>query len=450
MLRSIAISLLLVASASEALAQRAKVQTAWRNLSDYEETLKEGKPELSYLTKANEAIDQALLHEDTKNQTKAHAYKMRITYAIFQYNLSAQSKKLEPTVGDKNERILQAYGNTNLTEFETAVSELNKIKDLDAKYLEIIQKGIADGAGNLDEDELKFAQAAQQMKIESANIASGKYRTQQYGIASDFFFRTAVMNSLLYKTMDTSNFYNACVSASKAKDNKQIIEYNKKMIEAKLSIPYNYESLYQAYSGAGDSAAAFDALKKGRIAFPSDAALLTVETNVFLAAGKQQEALGNLKLAMQREPTNSLYYFIAGNIYDNMANPRDKATNNELPRPANFDELFKNAESNYLRSIELKPTNKEYLYNALYNLGAMYNNYGGTLANMTVPKGPEGIKLQKENETKALEFYNKAIPNLEKALAIKSDDRATMTALRKLYMLVGSKEKAEELGRMIK
>ena len=90
------------------------------------------------------------------------------------------------------------------------------------------------------------------------------------------------------------------------------------------------------------------------------------------------------------------------------------------------------------------------MYNALYNLGAMYNNYGGALANMTVPKGPEGIKLQKENEAKALEFYNKAIPNLEKALAIKSDDRATMTALRKLYMLVGAKEKAEALGRTIR
>lgn len=250
--------------------------------------------------------------------------------------------------------------------------------------------------------------------------------------------------------MDTANFYNACVSAFKGKDTKQIVEYNKKMIEAKLGISYNYESLYQSYIQAGDSSSALDILKKGRVAFPSDASLLTEETNVFLATGKQNEALNNLKIALEREPKNALYYFIAGNIYDNMANPRDKQTNKELPKPSNFEELFKNAETNYLKAIDLNPSNKDYLYNALYNLGAMYNNYGGFLATMAVEKGPEGMKRQKENEAKALNYYNKAIPNLEKALSIKSDDRPTMTALRKLYLLVGQKEKAEELGRKIR
>jgi hypothetical protein len=436
--------------ASQVFAQRAKVQTAWRNLSDYEETLKEGHPDLSYLTKANESIDLALANEDTKSQAKTHAYKMRICYAVFQYNLSAENKRLEATIGDKNERLLAAYGNTSLTEIEKAISELNTIRDLDPKFIETIQKGLADGAGSLDDDELKFALAAQQMKIESANIASGKYRAQQYAPAADFFYRTAVMNSMLYKTIDTSNFYNACVSASKGKEQKQITEYNTKMIDAKLGLPYNYQALYQAYLSVGDSASAKSALTKGRSAFPNDAALLNEETNLFLASNKQQEALSNLKQALQREPNNPLYYFIIGNIYDNLANPRDKSTNKELPRPANFDELFKGAETNYLKAIELKGQNKEYLYNALYNLGAMYNNYGGSIANLPTAKGAEGMKMQKENEAKAMEYYKKAIPYLEQAFAIKSDDRPTMTALRKLYTLVGQKEKAEELGRMIK
>jgi hypothetical protein len=432
-------------------AQRAKVQAAWRNLTDYEETLKEGRPELAYLTKANTSIDLALAHPDTKDQTKAHAYKMRISYAFFQYALNEENKKLEGTIGDKNERILTAYGNTSLDNFEAAISELNKIGDLDSKYIELVQKGLADGAGNLNEDDLKFALAAQQMKIESANIASGKYKAQQYGTAADFFYRTAVMNSVLYKTMDTSNFYNACVSASKAKDAKQIITYNKKMVEAKLSMPYNYDALYQAYLGTGDTTEAAEILKKGRQAFPDDAALLTEETNLFLEKGRQQDALVNLKQAIRREPANALYYFIIGNIYDNMANPRDKTTNKELERPVNFTELFKNAETNYQQAIDLNPSNKDYLYNALYNLGAMYNNYGGSLGNKAATaKGAEGIRQQKENEAQAQEFYKKAIPYLERAMIIKSDDRPTMTALRKLYIMIGQKEKAEELGRKLK
>ena len=76
------------------LAQKGKVQTAWRSLSDYEETLKDGKPNLAYLKTAKEAIDLALANEDTKNSSKAHAYNLRINYAIFQYNLTEEMKKL--------------------------------------------------------------------------------------------------------------------------------------------------------------------------------------------------------------------------------------------------------------------------------------------------------------------------------------------------------------------
>jgi hypothetical protein len=430
--------------------QKSKVQTAWRALSDYEETLKEGRPEVSYLTKAKEAVDAAIANPDTKNSTKAHAYKLRINYALFQSALAEQVKLLEPTMGDKNERVLAAYGKTNLENFETAANELNTIRDLDPKFLETIQTGLANGAGNLEEDELKFALAVQQMKIESANIASGKYKNQNYGEAADYFYKTAVMNSILYKTMDTANFYNACVSASKSKDNNRVVDYNKKMIDARISSPYNYDALQTAALAKGDTVAALDYLKKGRGLYPGDVALLTQETNLFLAMGRQQDALNNLKVSVEKDPSNALYYFIIGNIYDNLANPKDKASGQELPKPANFDELFKNAEINYLKAIALKPKNQEHLYNSYYNLGAMYNNYGGYVANSKSAKGMKDAELQKENEKKATDFYNKAIPNLEQAFAIKSDDRQTMIALRKLYLLTGNTAKAQEMSDRIK
>jgi tetratricopeptide (TPR) repeat protein len=431
-------------------AQKGKVQTAWRGLSDYEESLKEGNPNINYLNKAKEAIDMALAHEDTKNLAKTHAYKMRISYAQFQYDLSQEMKKLEPTVADKNERMLQAYGNTGLTDFEKAIDELNKVKDLDPKFIEIIQDGLANGAASLDDDELKFAMAAQQMKIESSNIASGKYKSKKYEEAADYFFRTGVMNSILYKIKDTADFYNACIAASKSRNSAKVMEYNKKMIDAKISAPYNFESLYNAELEKGDTVAAMESLKKGRQLFPDDAGLLTQETNLFLAKGKHQEALSNLKVAVEKDPKNALYYFIIGNIYDNMANPKDKTTGKELEKPANFQELFSNAERNYLKAIELNPTNKEYLYDSNYNLGAMYNNYGGTLAAVRAGKGAEGLKLQKENDARAQEFYKKAIPYLEKALELKSDDKPTMSALRKLYLLTGNDAKAKDMGDRLK
>ena len=48
-------------------AQKGKVQSAWRALTDFEATVADGKPDLNFLNKAKEAIDIALQNEDTKD-----------------------------------------------------------------------------------------------------------------------------------------------------------------------------------------------------------------------------------------------------------------------------------------------------------------------------------------------------------------------------------------------
>jgi hypothetical protein len=352
-------------------------------------------------------------------------------------------------VQDQNERTLQAYGNIPTAEMDAALSALNNIRDLDPAYLDRVQAGLQKGGGSLDEEEMKFAVAAQQMKLEAANIASGKYRAKNYEEAASYFYRSAVINSVLYKTMDTASFYNACVAAGKSKNTEKILEYNNRMIEAKIATPYNYESIYNAYLLKSDSANAISALQRGRAAFPGDAGLLTQETNLFLASGRHKEALANLKISIEKDPSNALYYFITGNIYDNMANPKDKS-GLEKEKPTDFNELFRNAEVNYLKAIELNPANREYLYNSHYNLGAMYNNYGGYIAGRKPEKITDAVRVQKENEAKAQEFYKKAIPHLEQALSIKPEDRVTMAALRKLYLLTGNEIKAKEMSERIK
>jgi tetratricopeptide (TPR) repeat protein len=179
--------------------------------------------------------------------------------------------------------------------------------------------------------------------------------------------------------------------------------------------------------------------------------LLNSETNMFLARGKQAEALTNLKTSIEKDPKNAVLYLVTGNIYDNMANPKDKATGKDLDKPKEFDEYFKTAETNYLKAIELSAENKDLQYNSLYNLGAMYNNYGGYLQNKKVEgKITDLQKLQKEQDAKSQEFYKKAIPYLEKALGLKPDDKATMVALRKLYLMTGDEVKGKEMNEKIK
>ena len=76
----------------------------------------------------------------------------------------------------------------------------------------------------------------------------------------------------------------------------------------------------------------------------------------------------------------------------------------------------------------------------------MYNNYGGYIA----AKQTKDLKQQKENETKAQVYYQKSIPHLEKALALRRDDRQTMVALRKLYLLTRNDAKAKEMSERLK
>ena len=432
------------------LAQKSKVQTAWRALNDYESSVKDGKPDLAYLTKAKDAIDIALTNEETKNQGKTHAYKSRISYAFFQSELNAELKKLEATTPDKNERAMLAYGNTSLVNFENANEELNKIKDADPKYMEVIKEGMTKGTSQLSEDDIKFVLVASQIKMEAGNIAQGKYKAKKYDEAADYFYKTAYTNMSLTMKKDTSNFYNACVAANKSNLPAKILEYNKKMIDLKIATPYNYESMYTANLRKSDSTAALDILKKGRVAFPNDMSLMNKETDYYLANGKQQEALNNINLSIKNDPNNAVFYLVAGQINDQIANPKDKATFKDLAKPSNFEDVIKTAETNYKKAIELNPANKEVLYNSLYNIGAMYNNYGGYYQSGKGGTISEIAKNQKANEAVAQESFKKAIPYLEQALTIKTDDKPTMSALRKLYLMTGNEAKDKEMNDRIK
>lgn len=430
-------------------AQKPKVQNAWRALNDYEATLKD-KPDFSYLQKAKENIDLALAHEDTKNQAKTHAYNCRILYNIYKYNLTQKQKELEPTMADKNSRIEASYGLTPLTEFEAAASELEKIKELDPKYFDNIMEVMKGGVMPSDDD-LKLSIVAGQIKLEASNIAVGKYKAKKYEESADYFYKSAVMNSLMTGKKDTAGFYNACISAQKAKNPQKMVDYNKKMIDQKIASPYNFQTIYDAKLMLKDTAGALEYLSKGRKTFPNDVYLMNRETETYLQKGQQDKALANLQTAIEKDPTNPQLQLVLGNVYDNLANPKGKSGRDTI-KPVDYDTLVAKAARHYQKAIDLKPANQESYFNALYNLGALYNNYGGTLYNKSMEKSTitDLAKKQKEYEAKSNEYYKKSIPYLEQALAIKTDDKATMSALRKLYYLTGNEVKGKEMSDKLK
>ena len=425
--------------------QKNKVQGAWRALSDYESTLKEN-PEISYLTKAKESIDLAASNEETKNQAKTYVYKLRIYTYLFSENLKAEEKKLAASIADKNERTQTAYGNVSASEFNEASSCLSKIKELDPKMFEKLGKGNSDS-----EEDGKFYMQMMQLQAYQANLATGRYKAKKYEEAADFFESLAISNTFTTGKKDTSNFYNACISAQKSKNQTKIFDYNKKMIDEKIASPYNYQTVYDALIAQKDNAKAQEYLKMGRTEFPNDVYLMNRETEIFLQEGQQDKALGNLQAAIAKEPNNAQLHLVLGNVYDNLANPKGKSGKDTL-KPADYDNLVTKAAEHYQKAVDLKPTNQESYFNALYNLGALYNNYGGTLYTKSMEKATitDLAKNQKAYEAKSSEYYKKAIPYLEQALSIKPDDKPSIAALRKLYYLTGNEAKGKEMSDKLK
>ena len=289
------------------------------------------------------------------------------------------------------------------------------------------------------------------MKIELSNIAVGKYKAKQFDVAADFFYKSASMNLLMTGKKDTTSYYNACICAQKAKNTSKILFYNNEMITNKIATPYNFQAIYEIYVTEKDSVKAMDCLKKGRETFPNDLYLMNKETEVYIQTGKQELAIINLKKAIKKDSTNAVLQFVLGDVYNTIANPKGK-NGQDTTKPATYEELTQSAEEHYLASVNLKPTNKETFFNVLYNLGALHYNHGVVLYSKSMAKSTiiDVIRKQKEYELKSAEYYKKAIPYFEQALAVKADDTTTLAALRKLYYLTGNEAKGNEMNAKLK
>jgi tetratricopeptide (TPR) repeat protein len=410
-------------------AQKSKLNAAWRGLTDYESTLQD-KPDVSYLMKAKEAIDLAVANEETKNNPKAYVYKTKIYYELFKYNLKAEEEKAAATISDKNLKRETAYSNVSTNEVLEAIKSVEFLK-----------------ANSKDQSQFQEVQVTGLSMIDDLNnLAVGRYRSKKYDEAADFFENSFHLSYIVNNgKKDTASLFNASLSAQKAKNYPKVVKLNQRMIDEKMAGANTYQTLYNAKLATQDTTGAIQTLAEGRKSFPNDVSLMNLETDYYLKTGKTEQALENLNKAIEKDPNNPVLHLILGNTYDGMANPKG-ADGKDAPKPANFNDLFAKAEEHYKKAIDLKSDNKEYYFLALFDLGALYNNYGIYLTNKKSNKTiAELAKGQKEMDAKINEMYKKAIPYFEQALTVKAEDISTLQSLRRLYLLTGQEAKAAEI-----
>ena len=400
-----------------AFSQSAKVQTAWRNLQDYETS-----KDVSSLAKAKEAIDLATNYEDTKEKAKTWVYRSKIYYALFKNSLEQEEKKVPATVTDKNERLTKAYGAVSTDNFkETDVASTKALTlDKDKSY------------------QADLAMLGMQMLNDVNNLAVGKYNAGKYKEAMGYFEESYGASKMMGKK-DTSQLTNAIICAQKEKDNEKVKYYDQKAIDEKISAPFNYSSMYDAKLGLKDTAGAVQTLKSGLIAFPNSKELRDRETERLLSIGKYDEAIAGLDQAIADNPKNANLYRARGDAFFSVANPKKTA------KPKNYDELMGKAEESYKKATELDPKNAD----VWGNLGVVYNNWSVEQSLRCDDLIKQATKL-KECEAKTKEMYDKAIPAFEKAIDLNPNDRASMKILEKLYLLTNQPYKAAKVHAMMK
>ncbi len=227
--------------------------------------------------------------------------------------------------------------------------------------------------------------------------------------------------------IDTVIIFNTGLAAYNAQNYDKAIEYYKEAAKYGYNGAKTYNLLANTYQLKGDTIGSLNVLKEGFEKYPQDNGVLTTMIQIYLDQDKKDEAMRYLELAIEQDPTNATYYFAQGTLYEKMGQT-EKAIDS------------------YNKAIDVNDT----YFDAYYNLGALYYNKGVKQIEVAnaVPAS-ENEKYQEELK-KADQWFEKALPFMEKCHELKPEQSLTLESLKNLYYRLKMMDKynaiLEELG----
>lgn len=323
---------------------------------------------------AKQAIDEAAVHQDTKNDVKMWATRAAVYDTIYR---NPEYKKLDNNTEEK---------------FITACLKCLET-DVKKRYEYYCGYAVINAA---------FAAYNKAVEYYSANDPQNAVKFFQYVI--DIFpydkngdlKKNNINEKLITKSIADLYYIN------KEYDNALI--YYDKLIKMNYDDPLIFLYASNISFVLGDTTKGMTYVDEGRKHFATDKNLINQELNIYMAQGKQNVLIDKLNETLATDEENATLLFVRGNVYDNFATAsqkqakqaRDtadiltkKARNEKVPAnktklqnaAKNYnqlaDSLFKNqkqnialAEKDYLKVTEVNPENLD----AYYNLGALNNN----------------------------------------------------------------------------
>ena len=336
------------------------------------------------LDQAKNLVDEAITHEKCVNNCKAYFIKGQIYQAIFE---DANFKKLDANALDK------------------AWDAFQKVIELDAK----------------NQYTKKLKTQYNNLTIDYSNLAIERYNQDNFAGAFTAFkrvleiYNSDILTAEAPAKIDTAIIFNAAISAQKAGNLADAETYYKEALK------YNYQpaKCYAMIAGVlkeqGKQDESLDFLHKGYDLYPDNEFMLIELINYYLQDTTQiEKAEKYLDAAIQRSPNNASYYRAKGSLYERLKQ-KEKAK-----------EMFE-------KTIELDPND----FYAQYSL----SNFKLDDVNAFTERVNNIMDIDEYNREleKVYKAYEALIPDFERTLELKPDDKNVLQILKQLYFKLREK-----------
>jgi tetratricopeptide (TPR) repeat protein len=250
------------------------------------------------------------------------------------------------------------------------------------------------------------------------NVAVDAFEAKDYAKALDYFEKSLFCSQFGGK-VDTVVMYNAALAAEKAQKYDDAIQYYKQV--TKLGYGANTTekaTMWTLYANAhmlkNDTVKFLETLEKARKKYPDESIIIITQMNHFINLGQPEKAEDLIKLAIEKEPENKLLHFNLGFIYETT-------------------ERVDLAEESYKKALEIDPA---YL-DAAYNMGAIYISKAVDVDKEQV-KHPFGSEEFNKFELQKVDLWKTALPYLEKAYELNTEDKLVTKTLWGIYRNIGT------------
>lgn len=196
--------------------------------------------------------------------------------------------------------------------------------------------------------------------------------------------------------------------------------------------PNTYLLIKEDYLKLGDTANAIASIEKAFTLFPDTVNIIANLVDLYIRANQIEKGLSIINAAIQNNPDKGELYYWKGRLELNMEG----------------DDKIDNALKSYALALEKNPD----LYYAYYDVGFIYYLQGQDL--FTRAGDEKDIKYREEMMDLATKDYEKALPNLEKALELnnanKDIKKETLDTLKRIYYKLQRTDKYNEATEKLK